>query len=211
MDLTQILFGSLLLSAIHAAIPNHWLPLVAVAKAQRWVRSETLVITAVAGFAHVSSTVLIGVLVGLLGYKLSTAHASIASIVAPIVLIGLGVIYLILGLRSRGHRHAHIPEEDRDRKVSRLSLVASLCVAMFFSPCLEIEAYYFAAGSLGWSGIALVSLVYVVATVLGMVLLVDLGLRGASKIRSRFLEEHEKRVTGLILIALGAIASFVEL
>lgn len=199
------------MSSIHAAIPNHWLPLVAVAKAQRWLRSETLVITALAGFAHVSSTVLIGILVGLLGYKLSTAHASITSIVAPTVLIGLGVIYLILDLGSRGHRHAHIQQEDRGRKVSRLSLVASLCVAMFFSPCLEIEAYYFAAGALGWSGIVLVSLVYVVATVLGMVLLVDLGLRGAQRIRSRFLEEHEKRVTGFVLVALGAVASFVEL
>jgi hypothetical protein len=44
-----------------------------------------------------------------------------------------------------------------------------------------------------------------------MVLLVDLGLRGAQRIRSRFLEEHEKRVTGLVLIALGAVASFVKL
>jgi hypothetical protein len=169
------------------------------------------VITAVAGFAHVSSTVLIGVLVGLLGYKLSTDYASITSIVMPTILIGVGAVYLILDLVSRHHHHPHFEHRDRDNSISRFSLVASLCVAMFFSPCLEIEAYYFAAGSLGWSGIALVSLVYVVATVLGMVLLVDLGLRGASKIRSRFLEEHEKRVTGLVLIALGAIASFVEL
>jgi hypothetical protein len=211
MDLTQILFGSLLLSAIHAAIPNHWLPLVAVAKAQRWARSETLAITAVAGLAHVSSTVLIGVLVGLLGYKLSTGYASLAAIVMPSILIGVGAVYLILDLASRHHHHPDFEHRDRDNRVSRFSLVASLCVAMFFSPCLEIEAYYFAAGSLGWSGIALVSLVYVLATVLGMVLLVDLGLRGAEKIRSRFLEEHERKVTGLVLIALGAVVCFVEL
>jgi hypothetical protein len=211
MDLTQIVFGSLLLSSIHAAIPNHWLPLVAVAKAQQWARSETLLITAVAGFAHVSSTVLIGILVGLLGYRLSTDYASITSIVAPAILIGLGVIYLILDLAARRHRHVHIEQGDRGRRVSRFSLVASLCVAMFFSPCLEIEAYYFAAGALGWSGIAIVSLVYLVATVLGMVLLVELGLRGASRIQSRFLEEHERGVTGFVLVTLGVVASFLEL
>ena len=82
---------------------------------------------------------------------------------------------------------------------------------MFFSPCIELEAYYFSAGSLGWSGILLVSSVYLVVTVLGMLVLVDLGLKGARKIRSRFLEHHEKRVTGFLLLALGVAAFFVEL
>ena len=81
---------------------------------------------------------------------------------------------------------------------------------MFFSPCIELEAYYFSAGSLGWPGILLVSSVYLVATVLGMLLLVELGLRGAKRIRSNFLEHHEKRITGLLLIALGVMAFFVE-
>ena len=37
----QVLLGSLLLSVIHALIPNHWLPIVAVSKAQQWTRTET--------------------------------------------------------------------------------------------------------------------------------------------------------------------------
>jgi hypothetical protein len=82
---------------------------------------------------------------------------------------------------------------------------------MFFSPCIEIEAYYFAAGTLGWGGIITVSLVYLVVTVLGMVVLVDLGLRGAKRIRSHFLEHHERKAVGLALIGLGVIAYFVEL
>ena len=82
---------------------------------------------------------------------------------------------------------------------------------MFFSPCIEIEAYYFTAGTLGWPGIVTVSLVYLVVTVGGMVLLVDLGLKGAAKIRSDFLEHHEKAVTGLLLVGLGLLALFVEL
>ena len=101
--------------------------------------------------------------------------------------------------------------QERARKVSRFSLVASLCLAMFFSPCIEIEAYYFTAGTLGWHGIVAVSLVYLVLTVVGMVVLVDLGLKGAAGVRSRFLEHHEKGVTGLLLVALGVLAHFLEL
>jgi nickel/cobalt exporter len=209
--LTQILLGSLLLSAIHALIPNHWIPLVAIGRAEGWGRSETLTVTAIAGLAHVTSTILIGILAGLLGHELSIRYASVASVVAPLILIGLGVVYLALDVAGRSRHHHHFETRGRASKVSRVSLVASLCVGMFFSPCLEIEAYYFTAGALGWQGIAAVSLVYLVVTVAGMVVLVDLGLKGAARIQSHFLEHHEKAVTGLLLIALGALAYFVEL
>ncbi len=209
--MTQILLGSLLLSAIHALIPNHWIPLVAIGRAEGWSRSETLAITGITGLAHVTSTILIGIVAGLLGYELSTRYASVTSVVAPLVLIGLGVVYLILDVAGRRRQHGHLATPERGNKVSRFSLVASLCVGMFFSPCIEIEAYYFTAGALGWQGIAAVSLVYLSATVAGMVVLVDLGIKGASRIESHFLEHHEKGVTGLLLIALGVLAYFVEL
>ncbi len=82
---------------------------------------------------------------------------------------------------------------------------------MFFSPCLELEAYYFTAGALGWRGIAVVSTVYFLVTVLGMIVLVDLGRRGAEKIKSHFLEHHEKGVTSVVLIVLGVFAYFVKI
>jgi hypothetical protein len=209
--LTQILLGSLLLSAIHALIPNHWIPLVAIGRAEGWGRSETLTVTAIAGLAHVTSTILIGILAGLLGHELSIRYASVASVVAPLILIGLGVVYLALDVAGRSRHHHHFETRGRASKVSRVSLVASLCVGMFFSPCLEIEAYYFTAGALGWQGIAAVSLVYLVVTVAGMVVLVDLGLKGAARIQSHFLEHHERGVTGLLLVGLGVLAIFVDL
>ena len=210
MDLLEILLGSLLLSSVHAAIPNHWIPLVAIARAEGWLRSETLLVTGVVGLAHCASTILIGMGVGLLGYQLAARYAAITSIVAPTLLVGLGLVYLVWDLRA-GHHHQHRFEGAAgEAKASKLSLIASLSVAMFFSPCIELEAYYFHAGALGWPGILMVSSVYLVATVLGMLLLVELGLRGAKRIRSDFLEHHEKRITGLLLIALGVLALFVE-
>jgi hypothetical protein len=209
--LTQILLGSVLLSAIHAFIPNHWIPLVAIGRSEGWSRSETLTFTGITGLAHVTSTILIGVVAGLLGHELSTRYAALASVVAPAVLIGLGLIYLVLEFTGRRHSHSHFEIPEPERGVSRFSLVASLSAAMFFSPCIEIEAYYFTAGALGWPGIIAVSLVYLVVTVGGMVVLVDLGLKGAARIQSHFLEHHERAVTGLLLVGLGVLAIFVDL
>ncbi|NIV15601.1 MAG: hypothetical protein GWN62_31380, partial [Aliifodinibius sp.] len=78
------------LSLIHAAIPNHWLPLVAIGKSEDWDIKETLTFTGVAGLAHTLSTIIIGILVGLAGYTLSEHYTIITQWIAPIILIGLG-------------------------------------------------------------------------------------------------------------------------
>ncbi|MFH1241565.1 MAG: hypothetical protein V1689_04305 [Pseudomonadota bacterium] len=208
MTMIHILFGSVILSLIHAAIPNHWIPLVAIARTEGWSRPEALRATAITGSAHTISTILVGIMVGLIGYRLSDAYEMAMRVVGPSVLVILGIIYLILDLRGL---HSHGPaKHNAISRRANLPIIASLTTAMFFSPCLEIEAYYFTAGALGWPGIVAVSVVYLIVTVIGMLLLVDLGLRGASRIKSHFLTRHEKGVTGLALVALGAVAYLVN-
>ena len=203
----QVFLGSFLLSIIHASIPNHWLPLVAISSSEKWTRRETLIATALAGFAHTASTILIGILVGLLGYTLSESYEPIVRVAAPVILISLGLLYLFMDLRHT-HTHTH-GIKSSGKRGSKAAIIGSLSFAMFFSPCIEIEAYYFSAGLIGWSGIFIVSVVYLIVTVLGMLILVDVGLRGVKKLNWHFLEHHEKRVTGTVLILLGILAYFV--
>lgn len=206
----QILIGSLVLSVIHASIPNHWIPIVAISKTEKWSRNETLWVTAIAGSAHTISTISVGIIVGLVGHKLSSTHEFVTRVVAPLILVILGLIYLIVDLK-RSHHHRDPVEIGSIPKKSKFIIITSLGTAMFFSPCIEIEAYYFTAGILGWPGIAVVSVVYLIVTVLGMLLLVDLGCKGAEKIKWHFLEVHEKKAMGMVLIALGIFAYFIRI
>ena len=206
----QILIGSLVLSVIHASIPNHWIPIVAIGKTEKWSRNETLWVTAITGGAHTISTISVGIIVGLVGYKLSSTHEFATRVVAPLILVILGLIYLIVDLK-RSHHHRNPVEIGSIPKKSKFLIIASLGTAMFFSPCIEIEAYYFTAGILGWPGIAVVSVVYLIVTVLGMLLLVDLGCKGAERIKWHFLEDHEKKAMGMVLIALGIFTYFIRI
>lgn len=207
-----LIVGSFLLSIVHALVPNHWIPLVAIGRTERWSKAETLSATAIAGIAHTLSTIIFGIVVGYLGYTISSKHDLFVSIVAPVVLILLGCIYLILDWRgSHHHTHHHVDHHKISTKKTKFAIIASLSVAMFFSPCIEIEAYYFYAGQQGWIGIAIVSIIYFVVTVLGMIALVYLAFQGMEKFKWHFLEHHEKRVTGIILVALGILAYLIEL
>lgn len=211
--MTTLLVGALLLSLVHAAIPNHWLPLVAVGKAQQWARAETAAVTAVAGLAHTLSTVLVGILVGLAGLKLHQSYRVFSAVVAPTIIIVLGLLYIALEYTRRGiHAHEHLESVTNQQGGirSKAAIVTSLAAAMFFSPCLELDAYYLTAAALGWIGIALVSVVYVVVTVAGMVGLVQLGMMGVERVHWHFLDHHPRLVSGLVLVVLGAGSFFIK-
>jgi nickel/cobalt transporter (NicO) family protein len=212
LNMYQIFLGSLTLSIIHALIPNHWLPLIAIGKTENWSTGRTLWATVITGFAHTLSTIIVGIVVGLIGYKLADNYVVISEIVAPSILICIGIIYVLLDLRH-GHHHSHhqhaVPKTNPG-KSSWIAILTSLSIAMFLTPCIEIEAYYFRAGTIGWMGIFIVSAVYLLVTILVMVLLVFLGLNGVSALKSHFLEHHEKLLTGVVLVLLGLIAFFYK-
>jgi len=208
--LAQIIIGAFLLSIAHASIPNHWIPFVALSKSEKWTNRTTLNITALAGLSHTLSTIIIGILVGFLGYKLSSSYSFIVGVVAPILLIVIGIIYLILSLRANHHHHSHDLNISKGNKKTKNAIISTLIISMFFSPCMEIEAYYFVASKNGWTGIISVSIIYTFVTVAGMLLFVWLGMKGVQRIKSDFLEHHEKTISGILLITLGITAFFIS-
>lgn len=211
----QIFVGSFLLSIVHALIPSHWLPLVAIGKAEKWSTAETTTVAVITAVSHTLSTVVIGVAVGLVGYKLSETYHYITHYIAPIILIFLGLIYFYLEYRhskiKAEHHHHHIDIDGIvKKKKTKRSIIFTLSAAMFFSPCLEIEVYYFTASRLGWTGIGIVSIVYFFVTVIGIVLLVYLASKGVQKLKWHFLEHHEKIISGTILILVGLLAFLID-
>jgi len=206
----EIFIGSVILGVIHPLFPNHWIPIIAIAKTEKWTNRETVMATLTTGFSHTLSTILIGILVGFVGIKLSENYSYITSIAAPVILVFIGIIYLFLDFKSHQHNHFEIKNLKKNSR-SKVAIITTLCIGMFLSPCIEIEAYYFQAATKGWLAILIVSGVYLTLTLSIMTTLVYYGLKGVNKFNTTYLERHEKRITGIVLILLGFFAYFVEL
>lgn len=211
----NIIIGSTLLSIAHVLIPSHWLPLIAISRAEKWHEKELLFITLITAISHSISTVIIGIIVGLIGYKLTESYYFLTKIIAPVILISLSFFYFFLEYKHNKiktiHKHHHINIDNIiHKKKNKYSVVLTLMIAMFFSPCLEIEVYYLTASHLGWTGIGIVSAIYFFVTVLGIVVLVYLASKGFNKLKWNFLEHHDKLVSGLILFVVGIITLFIE-
>ena len=201
-----LITGSLVLSILHGFIPNHWLPVLAIGKKEKWDLSETTRVTLIAGLAHAASTVLIGVLLAFIGARLATVVENFTAFVAPGLLVALGIFYI---WQHSHHHHFHI-HGDPEKVSNKNRLIFSLASAMFFSPCFEIEAYFLVAGTEGLWLVALLAALYTIVTVTGMVIWVRLAHSGLLKMNWHALEHNAGIITGVTLVVSGVLNFFLR-
>jgi len=197
--------GSLVLSLLHAVIPNHWLPILAIGRKENWSVAQTTRVTLLAGLAHAASTVIIGLVLALAGAQLSTHLESFTRFVAPLLLIALGIFFIYQHSR---HHHFHL--HGHHEKASHNRIVVSLATAMFFSPCFEIEPYFLVAGAQSLGLAAMIGMLYTIVTVTGMVLWVRLTYKTLLKFNWHSLEHNAGIITGVTLIITGILTYFVH-
>lgn len=200
--MSPLLSGALVLSILHALIPSHWLPVLAIGRQQGWTRTDILWVTLMAGAAHVASTVIFGLLLAWAGDALSERVEAFSRWVAPAILIIWGAVYVY---RHYYHHHFHLSHQAGGK-----SVIGALLVAMFFSPCLEIEGYFLAAGQFGWWFVGTLALLYAVVTLLGMMIWMRLALSGLKKVDWHALEHHAGLITGITLIFSGLLLFMLE-
>ena len=201
----SVIAGTVLLAMVHALIPNHWLPLVAVAKAEKWSRKEVITVTFLAAMAHVLGTVALGFVLGTIGKEVQDKYGNVIYVVAPILLIVFGLIYYTVNLPH----HHHSTQQDVARsKRSKARWILIFIVMMFLSPCLEVESLFLSAGAYGMGLVTLLSVLYAIMSISGILILVLLGYKGVNLLSAQFIEHNEKRISGIVLILVGILSFF---
>ncbi len=202
----SIIAGSIILSLLHATIPNHWLPVIAIGRKENWTLGEVTKVTFISAVAHGLSTVIIGFLLGFVGSQMAESIEHFTHYIAPAILILLGVIFIY---RHHNHKHFHL-DENIEKKKSKKKIIVALVLAMFLSPCMEIEAYFLLAGTQAAWLIWFIAALYLVITTAGMVLLVRFAYLGLLKLNWHTLEHNAGIVTGVTLVGTGILAFFIQ-
>src|SRR5574337_1569381 len=187
----SLVAGTFFLALIHALIPNHWLPVVAVAKAEHWKVRDVTTITFISATAHVLGTVALGLILGLIGKELAEQYGHAINVAASILLIMFGLIYYTVNLP---HHHHSQQKDVAQYKRSKRRWILIFILMMFFSPCLEVESLFLSAGAYGMPTVTLLSIVYAIVSISGILLLVNLGNKGVSLLPAKFIEHNEKKI-----------------
>jgi putative Mn2+ efflux pump MntP len=169
----------------------------AIGKKERWASDKILWVTFVAGLAHVLSTMLIGAALAGLGNVLAERMTFFTAWIAPSLLIGLGLFYIY---QHYYHHHFHLHSRP-----AGWGLIASLAIAMFLSPCFEIEGYFLAAGQYGWDFVVFLAVLYGMLTIGGMLIWMQLALHGLRRLNWHTWEHRAGLISGITLIVSGVL------
>jgi ABC-type nickel/cobalt efflux system permease component RcnA len=113
---------------LHTLVPDHWVPIVAIARQRGWSQAETARAAALAGSGHVTSTLVIALIAWLAGEAVAQRFGNLVETVSSLALIGFGGWIALSGwneLRTTGghshahsHAHPHGHEHDHDRDLT---------------------------------------------------------------------------------------------
>jgi nickel/cobalt exporter len=208
------LFGALAVAAatvgsLHSLAPDHWVPFAAVARARGWSAARTARVTLLCGFGHVTTSVALGLLGLVLGFRVLEAFGRRLESVGGILLLIFGLLYGTWGLRRaagrrlHGHAHSHY---DHVHDPSRIT-VFSLFLLFSADPCVAVVPLMMAAAPGGPLRLAAIVVVYELATLAAMVALVLPARAGVSVIRAGWLDRYGDAVAGGLIAAVGLLVT----
>lgn len=76
---------------LHTIVPDHWAPIVVLARQRGWSVARTARSAALAGVGHVTTTLLLGAVLWIVGASLAVRYAHIISIASALALLGFGL------------------------------------------------------------------------------------------------------------------------
>ena len=204
------LLGTAAVAALaHALLPDHWLPYVLSAKARGMSIKQTVTMTAAGAVAHLVSTVTVGLLFTLAGSAVAANVSTGLERIIGFIVIGLGAYYLFKGWsKYRRHHDNHMAEDHHGHCHSHVTTGSTygLGIILGARPCVEAIPIFLAASTRGvFSSLAAIG-TWVLATLLGMVGIVWLSLRGLETARFAWFERNSEIIAGIVIVAVGIIA-----
>ena len=199
--------------SLHTLAPDHWAPFAALARAQSWRAGRTARVTALCGFGHVTTSVILGVVALLCGVELVVTFGKRIEAWGGLLLIGFGLVYGVWGLRRaagarlHGHVHAHYDHVHDAARLTPWTLFLLFCA----DPCVAVIPLIVAAAPFGVAAVVTVAVIYEAATIATMTVLSLAAWRGVRTLRFHWLDHYGDAAAGGLIAALGLVLLAVGL
>jgi len=214
--------------------PDHYLPLMVMAKARNWNAWKTVWITIACGLGHVGSSVVLGLIGIVLGISLSqiTIFESVRGSIIAWMLVAFGIVYFIWGLvkvyrgkahshhlhfGNHDHTHTHNADHTHPHETDGVDKKANITVWVIFmifvfGPCEPlIPIFMYPAAQMSIVGLVFVTVVFTVATLGTMLTLVMAGYYGINVLKFEGIQRFMHPIAGATIFLSGFAIIFLGL
>ena len=110
-----------MVGVVHTLVPDHWAPIVAIARQRGWSRAGTARAAIVAGTGHVGSTLVIAVAVWIAGSAAASQLGHLIDIASSLALIGFGSWIAISAWHETRHAGRRVTTRSHASALARSS------------------------------------------------------------------------------------------
>jgi putative Mn2+ efflux pump MntP len=195
--------GGLLIGAVaavgilHTLVPDHWAPIVLIARQRNWSLAQTARAAATAGLGHLGSTLMLGVIFWIAGTVAAAHYGRIVNAVSAAALIAFGLWTCYGWFKERGKPEQAAPASTIPAQTALLLVIGS-------SPMIEGIPLFLAAFRYGAAVLGIMAAVFAAATIATYVGTCVAGV--ASFRRGAFvgkLEPYGELISGILVALVG--------
>jgi len=224
-----LIVAAVSISFIHTLTgPDHYLPFIALSKANNWTVSKTIFWTVVCGIGHVASSVVLGLGGVAIGWSLSkiTAVEKVRGGIAGWVMLVIGCLYMIYALvqlrNNKRHKHFDVQGDEMyvyEHKHNEMVLPGErrkvtpwvMFIVFLLGPCEPlIPLLSFPAATHSLTGIVILISLFTLFTLLTMVAIVLLGYHGIGFFKTDRLERYVHVLAAATVVICGTGMVFLE-
>lgn len=216
-NLFAYIIGAAVVGILHMSAPDHWLTLCVLARNRKWAPKKLFGISFMTAIGHVGLSVAMGLVVVVIGLVFSHLISYYLDTAIGIAMVGGGLVVGIMPLvkktlhhhdHTRDHKHDHDEEKKYGKLTSKIGYFAVMGAAL--SPDPSIIPIYFSAISAGFYFAIELSVIFAVASIVTLLLLVQLGTMGLAKTLARIPEKYNDSMVGFVIMAIGIYVLIVR-
>ncbi len=217
-NLFAYIIGAAIVGILHMSAPDHWLTLCVLARNKKWAPKKLFGISFMTALGHVGLSIAMGLVVVVVGLVFSHLISYYLDTAIGIAMIGGGLVVGIIPLVRTTHHHDHTHDHEHDhthehvhdhghdkekygKLTSKIGYFAVMGAAL--SPDPSIIPIYFSAISAGFYFAMELSIIFAIASIVTLLLLVQLGTMGLAKTLARIPEKYNDSMVGFVIMAIG--------
>ncbi|MDC8453696.1 MAG: hypothetical protein LV477_12405 [Candidatus Nitrosotalea sp.] len=216
-NLFAYIIGAAVVGILHMSAPDHWLTLCVLARNRKWAPKKLFGISFMAAIGHVGLSVAMGLVVVVIGLVFSHLISYYLDTAIGLAMVGGGLVVGIMPLvkktlhhhdHTRDHEHDHDEEKKYGKLTSKIGYFAVMGAAL--SPDPSIIPIYFSAISAGFYFAIELSVIFAIASIITLLLLVQLGTMGLAKTLARIPEKYTDSMVGFVIMVIGIYVLIVR-
>jgi nickel/cobalt exporter len=206
INLLALLIGAAAVGVLHMSAPDHWVTLCLLSRSSRWDGKKLFGVSLLTAAGHAIFSAALGFGIVVVGFVFSRLISFYLSFGVGAIMMATGFFIGVRSLLSKQKREV-TPEEkllSQDKNAARIKGISYFAVlGAALSPDLSITPVFIGAIPAGLIFGVYLFIVFVSASILCQLVLVQVGVRGLAKTLEHVPDKYNDAIVGFVIAAIG--------